>query len=1424
MSEMPNLELRITDNAEQTARSLGSLASSLTRIQKAIDRGLNLDQAGHAVNRLGKIIENSFSTSAEQSIQSLRRLANAIVRIQKTVNTGMRLNEAGTEIREFGSTIGTAFGDSSVQAVKSLGTLANSLSKVQKLINSGLNLSKAGEEIKKFGLTIENAFGGIAKGSGSQAITGYAPYDQYISSLNGNKQVNVESYEKAVNMLSSFAKSLNRVQKVIGDGLKLGEVGSKIEQFGQSVGRSITDDVVARYERFAEAVSKIKGIKLPTISNPLAGTDLETALNKRVQFALGNGTETANLIKQFTREVDSGLAKGTLDDSQVQIYQNAIDGLVQTERALNSAQRHTNQETQDAAPAAQEAAESTKTFRDRLKELFTTMSTGKHHSNGLLSAFIRIAKYRFLRTVIKEITDGFSMGLSNMYEYAKVIGHTFAPAVDSAQNALFKMKNSLGAALAPVLQMIIPYVVQLVHWFIDLINVVNQFFALLRGQTTWTRATDAAASSMDRVRAATSGVGHAAREAQKEVKGLLADWDELNIIQQDTGDNGGSGSGSGGGASGYLPIDYASMFEEVDVFDEKIKKIISWLKDHMNIILSLAKLIGAAWIGWKLNTTFTSGLGKIILQVLGIAVALYGAYKAYGDLKDQWENGIDWGNFTELVNHASLAVGGLTAAFGLKGLGAGLAGFGLAGIVTSLKDIVTNGEASKEALEQLKLSLLAEGVGASILTGNWVFAIAGALGAVAIEIYQNKEKIVGYIQEHISEISNLLKTAGEASIAVGAMLAFSGVSIAGGIGLIAAGLGLASVGDRLPDAISSDVEQTFKNIAGIVGEATLAVGAILAITGVSTIPGLMMMVSGLALDTYAKGEGTNLETYVRTAWQKIKGFVLPASLGFFALGAVLALTGAGIVPGLKMMAMGVAGISSGAVFGDLLSDLEEEWNKIRDWANPLSEASFALGLILALTGVGVGPGIAMMAAGISGFAADLAWGTLLDDLKQTWENIVTWAKSSAADFLELLETPINFVIDAINSVIEAVNNIPGVDIGKVNRFDVNKLRREWGLISDELAEVKENASHDEFERGNILVDPIGHNSSSYSFGIDRIKESAESATEALEGANEQLEKLKNSTVPVEAAVTAAENSEETVTFEVPEQEPVVIDVPVSYNIVSDETSADAGAVEYEYDTGDVEALKEKIREALSDFNINTDSLLEDQENSANYFWSQTLESLVDSLVRGSGFEGSEAERLKKVFYDKFWDSLFDETFEGGYDAPLLKLQDAIDNISELEIPTINDTGMVDGLSGTATNVESIVDRIRGAIKSLDGLSFNFSGGLMGGGFKVVMPAMAAEGGMFTTGQMFIARERGPEIVGTMNGKSAVANNNQIVSGISAGVATANQEEVRTLNRIEALLNRIEKKEFAAKVVPSSGFGKDVRRSLDMYARNTGVSG
>ena len=48
----------------------------------------------------------------------------------------------------------------------------------------------------------------------------------------------------------------------------------------------------------------------------------------------------------------------------------------------------------------------------------------------------------------------------------------------------------------------------------------------------------------------------------------------------------------------------------------------------------------------------------------------------------------------------------------------------------------------------------------------------------------------------------------------------------------------------------------------------------------------------------------------------------------------------------------------------------------------------------------------------------------------------------------------------------------------------------------------------------------------------------------------------------------------------------------------------------------------------------------------------------------------------------------------------------------------------------------------------------------------------ASGGTPSSGQMFIARESGPELVGTLAGSTAVMNNDQIVSSVSDGVAKA----------------------------------------------------
>ena len=58
-----------------------------------------------------------------------------------------------------------------------------------------------------------------------------------------------------------------------------------------------------------------------------------------------------------------------------------------------------------------------------------------------------------------------------------------------------------------------------------------------------------------------------------------------------------------------------------------------------------------------------------------------------------------------------------------------------------------------------------------------------------------------------------------------------------------------------------------------------------------------------------------------------------------------------------------------------------------------------------------------------------------------------------------------------------------------------------------------------------------------------------------------------------------------------------------------------------------------------------------------------------------------------------------------------------------------------------------------------------------GGYNISIKPKA-EGGFLNEGELFVAREAGPEMVGTINGRTAVANNDQIVEAISVGVAKA----------------------------------------------------
>lgn len=101
-------------------------------------------------------------------------------------------------------------------------------------------------------------------------------------------------------------------------------------------------------------------------------------------------------------------------------------------------------------------------------------------------------------------------------------------------------------------------------------------------------------------------------------------------------------------------------------------------------------------------------------------------------------------------------------------------------------------------------------------------------------------------------------------------------------------------------------------------------------------------------------------------------------------------------------------------------------------------------------------------------------------------------------------------------------------------------------------------------------------------------------------------------------------------------------------------------------------------------------------------------------------------------------------------------------------------------------------------------------------------AMYATGGFPDEGQLFIAREAGAEMVGSMNGRTAVANNDQIVEGIAGGVAAGQAEQNALLRQQNSILMQLLNKNFTATVAPSAALGRVNAQSAAMYSKMTGV--
>ena len=95
------------------------------------------------------------------------------------------------------------------------------------------------------------------------------------------------------------------------------------------------------------------------------------------------------------------------------------------------------------------------------------------------------------------------------------------------------------------------------------------------------------------------------------------------------------------------------------------------------------------------------------------------------------------------------------------------------------------------------------------------------------------------------------------------------------------------------------------------------------------------------------------------------------------------------------------------------------------------------------------------------------------------------------------------------------------------------------------------------------------------------------------------------------------------------------------------------------------------------------------------------------------------------------------------------------------------TGVFDNALSWITDKLNSLSNLADSIKTGVANKWNSFTTSIGGGFSLF-----ANGGFPSAGEVFVARESGPEMVGTIGGNTAVANNDQIVQGIEAGVYRA----------------------------------------------------
>lgn len=1305
-------------------------------------------------------------------------------------------------------------------------------------------------------------------GTVSQQLESVCSYQPTIKALTGNLEgiskldfKNVKALKNAIKTMSKdMAKingrqikiSVNKLGDVENAAKKVTDLSQKVAEASKSIKISVdSSEVNSAKKACDELKKKTSGLKASAQTIKKASGQLGASDGKSVL----SGAETKTDKQKVVSGKDKGIAEEAKEASKLS---KILSGTQKVSKSLSSTFGKMGKTVGGVVSKARD-----------LKNLITkTNKSGGQMSMGRMLGMSLVFSTVF--SALSAINNAIKEGSNNLVQYSSDYNKSISGIVTS----LLYLKNAWAAAFAPIINVVGPYISAFIDMLANAMNKVAQFMAVLTGKSAVVQAKKAwkdYGKTLSSTGSSAKKAGSDAAKAAKDLENYTLGIDELNVIQPTTSS---SSSGSDGSSGAYTGPDVSEMFETTEptkAISDYAKRIREAFKsqDWTSLGSIMAEGVNAGMqklydiFDWNkhgkkityfcnaFTTTMNSLVDNIEWPLMGITIAA--GVNTVFNTAQLLITGFNWTNLGTGIGTA-ISTGIQNIDWGTIGYTLGayfmISWNTLVGILRELKgeDIgMALANAFNGALDSINLGTIGESIGRMVAlviesiktfiqNANWkelgsqiieginnAFKFAsdggentgilasvigiGATGEITKKIAEILPKLDGMAEKFnkIKEVSGKLNFKSLLTLSPTTLLIVAGITI-----LVAELMDLWNTSEGFRDAV--------KNAVGEIGDAFSFAKKEIWDNGFKPLWENLKELFNSIYDLYASSGAKELFESTMIAAVKAIGEVLSIIIKRIAQ-VVSTITG--MVSGAITIIQGLVTFVTGAFTGDW----GKAWKGVEDIALGFKQYISSLFKLLFGTITAIFSPIAQwfskkfQAARDSVTKAFSNIGSWFKDIFKSAYNGITSIFDKIGGYFNKVAGWIKSpVLGAVKAIAKAVNWVYGklggdgdlINVSGLNNYasGTNGVARDsFGVVNDqsgntyrELVQYPNGQTVIPTGRNVVLpmpkgtkVMPAGQTAAlmgitgvkKYKSGIgnffgstaDKISNIASNIFGYIKEPKKLLkaaiDKFTDLTGALEPGITIAKTAVNSL-FET-----AVSKIKGFFDSF--------GAVDYKPSAG-VEQWRGLAKQAL---------LLTNQFSESN------LNALLTQMMHESGGNPNAINN---------WDI---NAIRG---IPSKGLMQVIDPTFHANAMDGFNTNIYDPLSNMIAAINYTVKRYGSLYAGWTARGYKgYANGI--GTFKLSdVVGKYSVGGFPQNGELFVANEKAPEYVGRMGNRNVVANNNQIVTGVSNGVAEANKNTERLLQKLIEQNERLLRKNTSLMMN-----SKKVNKELSRGSRNSGYS-